>query len=364
MQLPIAGNLSFSLPIVSSSLLHATRTINIESLRSLRFLSIRWKDHPIYYWCYTVEVPGLIFSPLLGTLDEQHADLDAELSLLSNSNSNTALTVHTSDPPVPLVSGLAHLALTLASDIFPLRRIYTFPFSNPQLQSLTLRSYAYSFDSTGYRIHLPVLRSLSLCCETESSWAREVIKMIDAPAVERLQLATWFNRKVIVGLVNQLTGDKYQDVVTSFNHGQPIQYKPIYPLLWDLSIKPTRSTVSGDIKYLLAVFPTVTRLFLPGWAVSCLRETPILPNLECISTGRCFALDEVVRCRNEAGFPVKRVEMGISSLRRIKGEWPESVEAVERPTPSCISSADVCYDDYGAYSDDDNVEYQEDIDSL
>ncbi|KAF8604073.1 hypothetical protein BDV93DRAFT_522881 [Ceratobasidium sp. AG-I] len=150
--------------------------------------------------------------------------------------------------------------------------------------------------------------------------------MIDAPAVERLQLAGHFNRETIFELVDQLTTgvseEKSAYIRSCISCGEPIPYKSIYPLF--------------------GIFSTVTRIFLPGWAVGFLNSTPL-----------------VLRSRIEAGFPVNRVEMGVGSLKT-KGKWPDSVEVVEGPVPSYVSGRHDDYDDYPRNDDSDRGRYDRD----
>ncbi|KAF8604072.1 hypothetical protein BDV93DRAFT_522880 [Ceratobasidium sp. AG-I] len=344
---------------VSDILLRAMRAINIQLPRALQLLSIKWKDRPYYldYSYHSSEASELDSPPSLDLLNEQHTILDPRLSQLRSVDLDGALTGDMFDLPAPLASGLTHLSLAMTYYTLPLDKLCTLLSSNPQLQSLVLSASAYAFKPTSLRVHLPILRSLSLNSEFESSWALAVIEMIAAPAVERLQLAMHFSEKTVNELIEQLTTGaseeriaKIAKIATCLNSRQPIPYKTIYPLLWDLSIEPANRFIPDKITHLFAIFSRVTRLFLPGWAVQFLSRMPlVLPNLKCISTGRCYVLDEVVRCRIEAGFPVKRVEMGIGSLKGMENEWPDSVEAVERPNPLNASGRVGDYDDYDDY---------------
>lgn len=340
-----------------SVLFEAVRFLNTKSAPSLRFLSLWWKTR-MDSDAEDQEHECLSRSDL--SVQDRTVS-GSKMPLLRNLDLNALPIFYEAKHSSQLATSLTRLKLVASLNPYPLPKLHALLSSNLQLESLTLSAgLATSFDSelTTPRIHLPFLRSLSLDFKSCSRWAWGIIDMVDAPGVEHLHLSLAPDSETIVELVNHMTigvsKNRFTSVEQAILNGQPIPYKPIYPSLRHLIIE-SNSAFPDTFRTVLSIFPTVTHASLPDAELRLLRTAPwVFPNLECISTGIPSMLCSVLHLREEAGLPVKKVEISRGSLWAY--DWPGSVEVVERRVPSPIADSDIDddWDDDWDYHDYDH----------
>lgn len=314
---------------------------NMLSAPILQFLSLRWKTR-MDFWDAD---PEEAFAGYLDPSDTEHLITGPQMPQLRSVDLNALPTFYLFDRSVPLLSGLTHLALTVVHHLYPLPKLHALLSSNLQLQSLDLSSglhAQYGFEPTALRVQLPSLRSFSFSSEEESSWGLAIMQMIDAPALERLQLAQADDLGSISKLVQYITTGSSNNQVPDFwqaDHSSGlITYAPIYPTLRELDIEYIYRADIPTIRVLLSAFTTATRVALPFRAIELLGDAPwVLPNLVCIRTGfpeQTGTLLRILRRREEAGYHVKKVEMLRGLGEYLRDDWPGSVDVARRsPAP-------------------------------
>ncbi|CAE6416067.1 unnamed protein product [Rhizoctonia solani] len=161
------------------------------------------------------------------------------------------------------------------------------------------------------KVCLPMLRSLALkhTIRTSVLWELGILKMIDAPNVQSLQLYLTSNRVFDSNpIVEYLTQG---DGIT--NPG------PVFPLLASLGFF-LLSDITPDLRRLLSTCARVTTLVLPEFPeLTALLETPWLaPDLALLSleTKDYEVLKKLIVLRRDAHFPIKTVE-----LKKQTGVW-------------------------------------------
>lgn len=241
------------------------------------------------------------------------------------------------DRPMPPVFGLKHLVLDTASTLYSLPKLHELLSSNLELQSLSISavlSTRAEFEATTLRVHLPSLRSLSLEFDDREEWALAIIQMIDAPTVEHLRLVDRSGREPLHKVLRYIATGAPEGICPDASRVtydiRCLSYGPVYPTLRDLDIEYIENVELQVVKDMLSAFPTVTRLSAYHPIFPVLSSPPwVLPNLDCINSAIPYGIDNVLRCRIEAGFPIRRVEIGEGNFGDPRGEWPESVDRVE-----------------------------------
>lgn len=342
--------------------------LGVKSAPALQFLSLWWKAR-MDPDRHDDEQHEYLSLPELS--EQERSVSDSRIPRLRNLSLNALPVLYQVKRIFPPVTGLTHLKLTASLNLYSLPKLHALLSSNTQLQSLALSSGFCThdeFEPTTLRVSLSALRSLSLTFGANHRWGSAIIRMLDAPAVQRLHLCTFFNTETIISLFTCITkcaSEDFTNISQALHNGQPITHQNIYPALQHLELEGNINTHNDTIRILFSVLPTVTHVSLSFEALPFLSNAPwVFPNLECIKADEPSMLKKAVHSRAAAGFPVRRVEViGRSSLG-IGAKWPESVEVVEEHRPSPLGpdsddEFDDYYDDYHSDYDDYHSDYDE-----
>ncbi|CAE6536105.1 unnamed protein product [Rhizoctonia solani] len=154
------------------------------------------------------------------------------------------------------------------------------------------------------RVRLPMLQSLALKHAIRSNvhWELGLLKMIDAPNVQSLQLYLASNRA--------FDSDAIIEYITQGDSA--ISPGPIFPLLTSLGFF-VQTDITVDLRRLLSTYTMVNTLVLPEFPeLTALLETPLLaPELALLSleTKEYSVLKRLVILRRDARMPLKSVEL-------------------------------------------------------
>ncbi|CAE6489739.1 unnamed protein product [Rhizoctonia solani] len=206
----------------------------------------------------------------------------------------------------PQLLGLTDIDISFAGSHPNIDGIYSMLAANPRLVTLCFNSGDTDPDSgidmtatimpPRPRVILPDLLSLTFMHITEPVWILSVIKNLQAPALQTLELSFWSDPAA-----SQLLVDCISD--------QGNRSSPYFPVtLSTLSF----FTVMGDdpnIEPLLRAYPSITTL-RTGNLTALLKRPWLVPNLVNldIATREASELKDVVIGRCEDGLPLKKVE--------------------------------------------------------
>lgn len=200
----------------------------------------------------------------------------------------------------PLVTNLTYLTLTSSGADHSLPEIHELLLANPRLESLTLRAEGDVLDPevhelTELRVSLPHLRSFAIHARSNSFWGLRIVQMIDAPAVESLELgggSDTFSDDAMPRMRTYLTTgiiDENDDPVLlleeyfkTHDHMGTVN-EPIYPRLTTLNIRRLRCD-PWIILDLLRAYPSITSLQMSSKAIWTISSAPcVLPNLRILT---------------------------------------------------------------------------------
>ncbi|CAE6474274.1 unnamed protein product [Rhizoctonia solani] len=224
------------------------------------------------------------------------------------------------------LTNLTYLELDFCSPLPKLEQLNGLLAACPRLTALFLDSMLESYFPSELgdpnepvelpRVHLPMLRSLALKHTIRSTvlWELGILKMMDAPNVQSLQLYLASNRI--------FDSDPIIEYITQ---GDGVASRgPIYPLLTSLGFF-LQADVTPDLRRLLSAYTRVTTLVLPEFPeLTALLEIPLLaPNLTLLSieTKEYSVLKELLILRRDAHMPLRTVD-----LKTQTGVWEISSE--------------------------------------
>ncbi|KAG8740336.1 hypothetical protein FRC10_004479 [Ceratobasidium sp. 414] len=340
--------------------------ISPESAPSLRFLSFKWKP------CggpETIEREDQSLEDFT-TLDQGFPSSSDQFPQLRTVQFTAVPADFLLRRPLPMFVGLVHLKLISASRWFPLPKLHALFSANLQLESLSLgASFAVGnlVEVADCQVTLPFLRSLALAWEAwdEMSllWALGIIKMIDGPVVEHLELASvGSSNEELLRLTKQIAPSAPKNGKVGTPSRPPSDQTPcrsIYPTLRYLNITKLEPANGCDEAFqaLLSALPTITSLAAPHSALDLLGRVPwLLPRLERIRFFGCppEELGSILSRRMDDGSPLKTLEIPGIYLQSICGSWARSLNIVKLPATEAA--------EYYESDDDDDDEEEEGYD--
>ncbi|KAG9102705.1 hypothetical protein FRC06_001381, partial [Ceratobasidium sp. 370] len=314
-------------------------SISPESAPFLRFLSLKWKTH-VGLRTIEREVQSLEY---LTAFDQAFSSSNDRFPQLRTVQFKTVPVEFIFRRPLPMFLGLTRLELTSASRLFSLPKLHALLSANLQLESLHLgaRSSVGNLELTDSRVTLLSLRSLVLAWdawdEVPLSWVLGTIKMIDAPAVEHLELASpgSYNEELL-RLAEQLAPNVSENNDICCPGGQTISRRSIYPALQSINI--AKLMPDGDcteaLQALLSALPTVTSLAASPSVLDLLGKAPwLLPRLERIKFFEYppMGLVSILSQRIKDGSPLKTLEIRAADLQLVRSWGIKSLDIVKLP---------------------------------
>lgn len=302
-------------------LLEVISSLNVGSVLPLQNLSLAWKtpyplpseeDRCVSYSHLFDDSPGHLFE--LSRPTTPH---------LRRVDFTLVPWVFILDRPSPLFTGLTHLSLIAAIRLCGLPKLRNLLAANSQLESLELSSGDAEDQELGDEpppVQLSSLRSLSMMNSSCEAWMLAIVKMIEAPGLQNLTLATGgYESRTYSNVLKYVSTGKLPSQQTPIND-TPSADKPIYPSLRELDVSRVID-FEDEIVDLLASLSTITRLTIDIGQAPCLGRAPwLLPKLIFLKLPSLVSeyLASILRNRAEAGFPVKVVEVPVGWQDRIQ----------------------------------------------
>ncbi|KAF8601737.1 hypothetical protein BDV93DRAFT_226727 [Ceratobasidium sp. AG-I] len=254
------------------------------ALPALRFLSVRRENLPDLR--ADMEDVGLDLD--LALIGRSLFTSDLQVPCLRNAGFERLPSLYLFSRPQSLVTSLTDLMICPGIGPVSLSALYKTISSNLQLRSLVLGPGAFGprdLETSSLRVYLPSLRTFSLDF-TEPSWGLVIIKMVEAPFLERLrlvQVGAWSSVNIVQYITTGALNDRVPDSALAVGDSQPLAPSCIYPELKYLDVQHLSVSDLPMFRAMLSTFRSVIQVSVPPGMLYLLGIAPwVMPDLTCI----------------------------------------------------------------------------------
>ncbi|KAB5596373.1 hypothetical protein CTheo_10 [Ceratobasidium theobromae] len=219
------------------------------------------------------------------------------------------------DRPLPLLTGLTSLEITAATRLPSVRGLQQLLSANPQLQYLYLNSTFGSYyisEHPSPPAQLLNLHHLSIESGVYTSWAQDVLLMIEAPCLNKFALSTLTPNNEMVDILKYISTGALPRANKSRTYiDTRVPNKPIYPALCELDVSGLAG-LNSVVADMCSSFSLVTHLSIASSQGEILTRVPwVLPDLEFVTAKDYHFnsdLENIVHRRRSAGLPIQAIK--------------------------------------------------------